>query len=403
MTERLRVGYLVPGHRLVPSAGPTRNVLSMSGELATLADVTVAFSDGLTGAPPGVRTLEIAPGTAEERSGIVDDAALRGIGYRPFLAYLRSLRRFVDQTVDRFDVVLEKGWMFSGYASARYRARGIPAIPVENLVQLKSSSARTGLVRGLKRSIGRRVSGRYLRNAVRVIAETDALRQAITDCHGVDPARIDVVELGVDRDRFLPSDRAEARESLGLDQDATTLLYVGVLDRIHDLEPVIRGIGAAPGVRLEIVGDGSLGDRYRDVAVDAGVTDRVRFRGGVPHDEVPRWIAASDLCVAPYDPSAFYNGQVPYSTLKTRECLAAGRPVISVRSGSIPDLIRDGETGMLVEHRPEAWRSVLAGLPGREALHMMGERAAADRPRGWDDVAKDYLRICESVVGGDRP
>lgn len=402
MTERLRIGYLVPGHRLAPSAGPTRNVLSMSGELASLADVTVAFSDGLTGAPPGVRTMEIAPGMAEERSGIVDDAALRGIGYRPFVAYLRSLRRFVDQTADRFDVVLEKGWMFSGYACARYRARGTPAIPVENLVQLKSSSERTDLVKGLKQSIGRHASGRYLRHAGRVIAETKALREAIVDCHGVDPDRIEVVELGVDRDRFRPSDRAEARGELGLDQEMTMLLYVGVLDRIHDLEPVIRGIASAPNVRLDIVGDGSFGDRYRDVAVDARVTDRVRFRGGIPHDEVARWIAASDLCVAPYDPSAFYNDQVPYSTLKTRECLAAGRPVISVRSGSIPDLIRDGETGLLVEHRAEAWRSVLERLPRRDELHVMGERAAAERPRGWDDVAQDYLKICESVVGGGR-
>lgn len=398
MSDRLRVCYLVPGHRLVPSAGPSRNVLSMSAELARLADVTVAFSDGVEGAPPGVRALEIAPEMRAERSGVVDDAALRGIGYASFVAYLRSLRRFVARTTDMFDVVLEKGWLLSGYASARYRAAGIPAIPVENLVQVKSSSASRSLMKGLKQTVGRHVSGRYIAGSVRVIAETGALREAIAECHGVDPARIDVVELGVDRDRFRPADRDEARRRLGIDPGETVLLYVGVLDRIHDLDPVIRALASTPVPTLEVVGDGSMARRYRDVAAEAGVADRVRFRGGVAHDEVPRWIAAADVCVAPYDPTAFYNDQVPYSTLKIRECLAAGRPVVSVRSGSIPELVRDGETGMLVEHGAEGWRAAVSALPDRSTLRRMGERAAADRPRGWDDVAADYLGVCESVL-----
>ena len=403
MSDRLRVCYLVPGHRLVPSAGPSRNVLSMSGELARMAEVTVAFSDGVAGLPPGVRALEIAPEMRTGGGAVVDDAALRGIGYASFIGYLRSLRRFVARTADMFDVVLEKGWLLSGYASARYRSAGVPAIPVENLVQVKSSSGSTGVMKGLKQTVGRRVSGRYLAGADRIIAETAALREAIAECHGVDAARIDVVELGVDRERFRPADRDEARRRLGLDPEATILLYVGVLDRIHDLDPVIRGIASAAGATLEVVGDGSMAEGYRGVAAESGAADRVRFRGGVAHEEVPDWIAASDACVAPYDPTAFYNDQVPYSTLKIRECLAAGRPVLSVRSGSIPELVADGETGVLVEHRPEAWGAALSDLPDRATLHRMGERAAGDRPRGWDDVAADYLSICESVLRSMTP
>ena len=398
MTERLRVCYLVPGHRLVPTAGPTRNVLSLSAELAADADVTVAFCDGLADAPAGVRIREIAPDRASERSGgLNDDAAMRGIGYRAFMRYMRDLRRFIARTTGEFDVVLEKGWLLSGFASARYRSAGVAAIPVENLVQVKSSSATTDLVKGLKQTAGRHLASRHLPDAVRVIAETPALRTALAECHGVPSEKIDVVELGVDPSRFRPRDRAAARARLGIGADRTVLLYVGVLDRIHDLGPLIGGLASAPGATLEVVGDGPSGEDYRRLAEESGVEDRVTFRGRVPHDDVPLWIAAADLCVAPYDPSAFYGGQVAYSTLKIRECLAAGRPVLSVRSGSIPDLVRDGRTGLLVDHRSEDWAALLRSLPDRARLHEMGEAAAAIEPRSWKDVAADYLAVCRSV------
>jgi len=399
----VRICYLVPGHRLVPSAGPTRNVLSVASRLAAAAEVTVAFSDGLEGAPPGVSVREIAPGRSSSggRRPPTDDAALRGIGYADFIGFIRALRRFVAATAGDFDVVLEKGWLLSGYASARYRAAGVPSIPVENLVPLASSAGRADPGTAVRRSAGRRIARRHLVSAPKIIAETTALRGAITECYGVAPARIEVVELGVDRDRFRPGDRESARRALGLAEDAAILLYIGVLDRIHDLEPVLAGLAGAPGWRLEIVGDGPLAVRYADRASELGLGDRVRFRGRVPHDDVARHVAAADVCLAPYDPGAFFGGEVAYSTLKIREYLAAGRPVLSVRSGSIPDLVEHGRTGLLVSHDDAGWAEALAGLPGRDELHAMGERAAASPPREWDDVARDYLRICQSMLGGE--
>jgi len=367
--------------------------------LAEHADVTVAFRDGVRGAPPGVRVLEIEPGrgsTHLDRPS--DDAALRGVGYVDFLRYMRSLRRFVAATADRFDVVLEKGWFLSGYASRRYQAAGVPAIPVENLVQMKSSTGLTDLVAGLRHGVGRHLAGTYLTAARRIIAETPALKDAICACHGVARDRIEVIQLGVDPARFGPGDRQAARRELDIPATATVLLYAGILDRIHDLEPIIRGLDAAPEVTFEVVGDGPLAAFYREAAVAVGVAGRVKFRGRVGYAELPTRIAAADLCVAPYDPSAFFGQEVSYSTLKIREFLAAGRPVMTVRSGSIPDLVRDRETGFVIQHTREAWRDALGALPGKEVLRQMGVRAAAGPIRGWDEVALDYLHACESMA-----
>jgi len=383
----------------VPSAGPSRNVLSVAARLAEHADVTVAFRDGAEGGPPGVRVLEIEPNRrSAHHDDLRDDAALRGVGYADFLRYMRSLRRFVDSTTGRFDIVLEKGWLLSGYASCRYRSASIPSIPVENLVQMKSSAGFANPVAGLRHRAGRHMAGRYLAAAERIIAETPSLRGAISACHGVARDRIEVIQLGVDPERFRPGDRNAARRELGIPETATVLLYAGILDRIHDLEPVIRGLNAAPTAILEVVGDGPLAARYRDLAVSVGVAGRVRFRGRVDYADLPVRIAAADLCLAPYDPSAFFGHEVSYSTLKIREFLASGRPVMSVRSGSIPDLVRNGETGFIVEHEREAWRAALSALPDRQVLAEMGIRAAADPVRDWEDVALDYLNVCESVA-----
>ncbi len=403
--RRLSICYLVPGHRLLPSAGPTRNVLSLAGALGRVADVTVAFADASSREVDGpFEVREIDPGRRPRRKGTPsDDAALRGVGYRDFLRYMRALRTFVKVTATEFDVVLEKGWLLSGYASARYAAAGGLGIPVENLVQVRSSTGRADVASRARHALGRRAAAGYLRRAPRVIAETESLRRALSRAFRLSEDRVDVIELGVEPELFHPRDRNASRRELGLGLDQRVLLYAGVLDRIHDLGPVLRGLGAVPEARLVLVGDGPCRDEYEALARAAGIGDRVEFRGRVPHEAVPTFVAAADVCLAPYDPSAFFEGEVAYSTLKIREFLAAGRPVVSVRSGSIPALVEEGVTGWLVDHTDRGWRAALAGLPDPERLAAMGRRACARPPRDWNAVARDYLAVCARALGGADP
>src|SRR5690606_4319690 len=106
--RRLRILYLVPGHNLLETAGPTRNVLSLARALGEHADVAVAFRRTLDATPPaGLRVLEIDPGSAPP-PGTADDSAMRGLGVGEFAAYLARLRRFVAAQAGSFDVVMEK-------------------------------------------------------------------------------------------------------------------------------------------------------------------------------------------------------------------------------------------------------------------------------------------------------
>jgi hypothetical protein len=112
--KRLSICYAVPGHNLLASAGPTRNVLSLAEELSQWAEVTVAFRRILEPfTPHGYKVIEVEPGADNAPCG-VDDAAVRGMSVRQFLAYLRAVRRFVETHRQAYDVVLEK----AGYCRA---------------------------------------------------------------------------------------------------------------------------------------------------------------------------------------------------------------------------------------------------------------------------------------------
>jgi glycosyltransferase involved in cell wall biosynthesis len=395
--SRPSVCYVVAGHNLLTSAGPTRNVLSLARALSEWADVTVAFRrvlESVEGEP--FKMLEIEPGGSAELQ-VIDDAAVRGVGYFEFAGYLRALDRFAERHLPAFDVVLEKSWLLSGYVTAWCLERGIPAIPVLNLVPLvrhawrrPSKAARNWVARG--------ISGRYLRQAPRIIAESDDLKTSISQVWRVPPGRIDVVGLGVDHERFRPLDQAEARRQVGVDQSRKVLLYVGALDKAHDLVPVVQALARAgdPSLELHLVGDGE----YRsEIERQAAGMRAVVFHGRVSHDAVPTYIACADLCIAPYDPHFFPRGQVGYATLKVREYLAAGRPVATSPTGVLPGLIRPLVTGFLVHNDVLRWVQFLQReLPGRQTLRIMGTAAAATPLDSWDDTARAYWSVCERVM-----
>ncbi len=398
---RPSVCYLVAGHNLLSTAGPTRNVLSLARALSAFADVTVAFRrvlEPVTGEPFAV--LEIDPETSDGPGPVddaVDDAAVRGIGYLEFVSYLRTLDRFAERHLTRFDVVLEKSWLLTGYGTAWCGKRGIAAVPVVNLVPLVRQIWNRPM-KAAKNWVARDLSGRYLRHAPRLIAESDDLKASIVHRWRVPPNRIEVVGLGVDRGLFHPIDQDQARRGCGINPDRTVLMYVGALDRSHDLRPVIAAItrlGDSP-LELHLVGDGQ---QRAELEQAAGGSPRVVFHGPVPHTDVPGFIACADLCLAPYDPAFFPRGQVGYATLKVREYLAAGRAVATSRTGVLPGLIRPGATGFLLENDAASWtRFLLEELPARSVLRTMGLAAAETPLDSWEDTARAYWQVCERVL-----
>ena len=148
---------------------------------------------------------------------------------------------------------------------------------------------------------------------------------------------------GVDTDSFRPMDSGEAKGRLGIPQDAFVLGFAGSVERWYALDRVVEALPALiahrPDTRLLIVG-GSLFTSFindlRERAAALGLADRVIFTGPVPYLDLPRFIAAMDLCLMPLSPPRWVDIALPN---KYFEYSACGKPILST---PIPDVMALG-------------------------------------------------------------
>ena len=401
MTRRLSLCYAAPGHALLSSSGPTRNILSLARALSHWVDVTVAFRKVLEPThAEKYQVITIEPCVANVTE-YKDDDATRGLNPLSHLAYLRTLHTFARQWAGSYDLVLEKGWRLSGFLSAAFRLQGVPGVLVENDVHYWSEPAwnsRIPLKYLLHRS-AQSLAGFCSRRVPMIIAETEELKAMLVKQRHVLPESVAVIGLGVDHSLFYPVEQASARQPLGIDSAVTVLLYVGGMDQYHDLGPILDALTQMqlPALELHFVGDGEYRPQYEAQASRAQVP--VRFHGLVPHSLIPAYIAAADLCIAPYRTSAFHHAVVPFSTLKIPEYMACGRPVVSIASGNIQRLIEDQVSGFLFPNDVCSWVSFLKVLPSRAQLSGMGQAAArAVESLSWENTAAQYWQVCQRLT-----
>ncbi len=178
-----------------------------------------------------------------------------------------------------------------------------------------------------------------LRRARRVVVPSAYLR-GIALGWGLDPARVTVVPNPAPTVPARPT-REEARGTLGI--TGPTLGTAGRLTRQKALEDALAALARVPGVELLILGDGPEREPLERHAAALGVSDRVRFLGAGTRDDVIALFRAVDVALVT---SAWEN--LPHTLL---EALAAGAPVIATTVGGIPEVVRDGENGLLVPPR----------------------------------------------------
>jgi len=175
---------------------------------------------------------------------------------------------------------------------------------------------------GWGRWLERRAEVPALREATLLACGTDVIAEQVARL-GIPEDRVLVTPTGVDLELFAPTaDRTEVRRSLGL-ADELVVGWAGSFRPFHQIEQLVEAAASVSGATLLLVGDGPERPRIERLVADLGV--RARFTGMVPHDELPRLLAAMDVGVVLARPDAPFH----YSPLKVAEYLAAGLPVIA--------------------------------------------------------------------------
>ncbi|MDN7026094.1 glycosyltransferase family 4 protein [Methanoculleus sp. FWC-SCC1] len=123
---------------------------------------------------------------------------------------------------------------------------------------------------------------------------------------------------------------------------------VGYVGRLSEVKGIFNLIEAIPGVLKErddvtfvIVGEGPQRGRVEEYLAGYDLAGRVRLPGWVPHADLPGVLGDLKLLVVPS-----YSEGLPNVVL---EAMACGTPVLATPVGSVPDIIRDGETGFLLQ------------------------------------------------------
>ncbi len=251
---------------------------------------------------------------------------------------------------------------------------------------------------GLTLGLLARLEGRNARRADRVVVTSEYCRRAAAAAYGVEPGRLLVVPEGIRLAEWRPEavDEVAAGEGTGgVGAGGPVILSVARQYRRKDTATLLAALPAVfrrhPGVRVRIVGGGpelpSLVARARALGLDGAV----RFLGEVPDErQVRREYFAADLFCLPSLQEGF--------GIAFLEAMAAGLPVVAAAAGAVPELVPDGEAGLLVPPRdPEALAAALVRLlDDAELRHRFG---AAGRRRAegydWQRVAERFLAALE--------
>ena len=153
---------------------------------------------------------------------------------------------------------------------------------------------------------------------------------------------IHTISNGVDTRRFKPGAAPDLRRRLALD-DRPVVLYTGRLDAEKEMDVWLR---AAADLRVRmpaqfvVGGRGADEDRLRHLARRLGLLSDIHFVGYLSDDDFPSLyrVATVYLITSP----------VELQSISTLEALATGVPVVSVSAGALPELVKDGVTGLSV-------------------------------------------------------
>lgn len=329
MTAKAPLGTLVVTDSAIWNAETEYALAVAAAEAAMGCDVTLAApreSVALERAPGGIRVEEL-PGESLSRSPADLLAAGRWISghlHETATAVVHSSR------------------------STAHVVTALAKTPSAKLVHLRGGAAppRPGAFNRLL----------YRRRTDAVVASSGRIEMWLRGRLGLPPDRVFRIYLPVDVERFAAgSDPSGVRSEFGITGEAPLVVNVARLAPVKGhgvlLEAWAQVARRQPSAVLLLVGEGWSGqpEALSSLARKLGIEARVRFAGR--REDVPELLAAADVCVC----SSIGSEE---NSRAVSEYMAAGRAVVATSVGVIPELVTEGETGLLV---PPSDLNALAG------------------------------------------
>ena len=256
----------------------------------------------------------------------------------------------------------------------------------------------------MRTDAGRKMARTVLSSAQRVIASSRELANA-TEEAGFPGDRVHHIPNGVNTDRFTPrGDGQIIRSRCHIPADAVVFICArrlenknGVIFWAKAIPQILRSVRRP--VHFLFVGDmrpGPDSERDQILAELRRLADPKpwTFVGAVPNADMPQYYAAADISVLP--------SLVESTSITSLESMACGLPLIGTRVGGIPEIIAEGETGLIVEPASSdvlsrAALALCGDDAGRAKMGMMARRIVEAR-FGWPAIARQTLGVYETAM-----
>lgn len=242
-----------------------------------------------------------------------------------------------------------------------------------------------------------------------VIAVSDGMRTDILDAYpALDPDRVHVVRNGIDTELYQPDRDTDVLARLGIDPDRPSVIFVGRITRQKGVPHLLAAAHQFhPDAQLILCAGApdtaELGDLTRsEVEALKAERDGVHWiHEMLPRPDIVQLLTHATVFVCPsvYEPLGIVN----------LEAMACGTAVVASAVGGIPEVVDDGETGILVpydETRPGTFEQRIADgvnelLTDPDRAKVMGElgrqRVVADF--GWNTVAEATVEVYRTALG----
>src|SRR5215218_8134837 len=243
-----------------------------------------------------------------------------------------------------------------------------------------------------------------------VVAVSKGMREDVLACYpSVDPAKVHVISNGIDAEFYHPDAGTDVLERLGVDLSRPYVTFVGRITRQKGVPHLLRaGLQLDPSVQLVLLA-GAADTAELKAETDAAIAELRASRDGVfvvsemlPREDVRQVLTHALLfcCPSVYEPLGIVN----------LEAMACETAVVASRVGGIPEVVADGQTGLLVDLDPadptdferrlaEAVNELVRDPDRARELGLAGRRRA-EAEFGWDAVAARTVQLYSSLVAG---
>lgn len=242
---------------------------------------------------------------------------------------------------------------------------------------------------------------RYFYNSAnKIVAVTAGIKEELQKTYHIPSDKIIVIPNGANTEIFRPMDQNIVKKELGLDKETKYICFVGNLAPWQGVEYFVQTapivLKKVPEAKFLIVGEGAKLRELKSMVKKLKLEEKFLFTGSIPFEDVPKYINASDICVAPK--KIIKSG---YSPLKLFEYMSCGKPVIATNTHGF-EILEYNNAGILInpENSDEFAETIVDLLLNEKLINVMGKngRQVVINNYSWGNTAKHVVKVCKKTL-----